>query len=123
MPADAAAGGLRTFNRVMQAWNIEDEVAMRLLGCPRATFYRWRKNPETARLSQDTLERLSYIFGIYKDLHILLPKKEAADSWVQRPNSTPLFGGQPPINRMRAGHVADLYVVRSYLDARRGGWA
>ena len=66
------------------------------------------------------LERLSYIFGIYKDLQILLPKPESADTWLHRPNDAPPFGGRPALNRMLSGNVADLYVVRQYLDAQRG---
>jgi len=42
---------------------------------------------------------------------------------VQRTNDAPLFNGQPPMARLRGGHVADLYVVRQYLDAVRGGKA
>jgi hypothetical protein len=35
----------------------------------------------------------------------------------------PLFGGRSALDRMAAGRVADLYEVRKYLDAQRGGWA
>ena len=28
-----------------------------------------------------------------------------------------------PLDRMLSGKVADLYTVRQYLDAERGGWA
>jgi len=33
------------------------------------------------------------------------------------------FGGRCALARMLSGQVADLYVVRQYLDAQRGGWA
>jgi hypothetical protein len=42
---------------------------------------------------------------------------------VRRPNSAPLFNGQSALQRMLGGQVADLYVVRQYLDAQRGGKA
>jgi len=74
-------------------------------------------------LSQDTLERLSYIFGIYSALQVLLPKPEAADTWIKKPNTAPIFGGRSALERMLSGQVADLYIVRQYLDAQRGGWA
>jgi hypothetical protein len=64
---------------------------------------------------------LGYILGIYKNLHILLPQNPA--QWIRNPNSNPIFGGKPALNRMMAGNVADLFVVRQYLDAWRGGWA
>ena len=86
----------------------------------RSTFFKWKSDPESARLSRDVLERLSYIFGIYKDLQILLPKSESADARVHRPNVAVLFQGKPALDRMLSGNVADLYVVRQYLDAQRG---
>jgi hypothetical protein len=66
---------------------------------------------------------VSYVLGIYKALQILLPQQAAADAWVRRPNAAPLFGGRPALDRMLSGNVADLYVVRQYLDAQRGGWS
>lgn len=121
-PDDLAGGALRTFFNILSAWDLADEDGMILLGTSRSTYFRWKRNPEKARLGADTLERISYVFGIFKALRILLPRKDAADSWLKRPNTAPLFGGRPALERLRAGHVADLYVVREYLDAQRGGW-
>ncbi len=120
-PAALAGGALRTFFNIVQEWGLKDAEARELLGCPANTYYRWKRNPDSARLGQDTLERISYIFGIYKNLQILYPLKSAATSWVRRANRAPQFGGQPPLARMRGGRVADLYETRRYLDARRGG--
>lgn len=119
-PKNLAGPGLRTVFRIMDAWQLDEGARLRLLGVPRATYYRWKRDPDQARLSHDTVERISYMLGIYKALQILLPKPEAADSWVRRPNTNSLFAGRPPIERMAAGHVADLYVVRQHLDAERG---
>jgi hypothetical protein len=74
------------------------------------------------RLPRDVLERLSYVFGIYKALQILLPDPAAADAWVRKPNEAPGFGGRSALEKMLSGNVADLYEVRRYLDAERGGW-
>jgi hypothetical protein len=114
---------LRTFFRIAEAWGLSVDEQMKLLGLTnRATLYNWRKDREIA-LPKDTLERLSYIFGIFKALQILLPDEKAADAWVKRPNAAALFAGKSALDLMLAGQVADLYVVRQYLDAQRGGWA
>lgn len=117
---DLAGPGLRTFFRIMDAWRVEEPARMRILGVPRSTYFRWRNNPGAARLSRDTVERLSYVLGIYKALNILLPSPPAADGWVQRPNRHPLFAGRPPLERLSGGQVADLFVIRQHLDAQRG---
>lgn len=117
-----AAAGLRAFGRIAQQWGLSVEEQLRLLGDPpRSTFYAWRKTPESAQLSRDTLERLSYLLGIYKALQILLPDPAAADAWVRKPNDAPGFGGRSALDRMMAGSIADLHYVRRYLDAARGG--
>jgi hypothetical protein len=120
-----AAAGLRAFVRIAQAWGLSVEEQLALLGQPpRSTFFAWRKHPEKAALSRDTLERLSNILGIYKSLQILLPDPTAADTWVRRPNAAPLFGGGTALARMLAGNVSDLNLVRRYLDSvRGGGWS
>jgi hypothetical protein len=41
---------------------------------------------------------------------------------LRRPNSAAPFGGRSALERMLSGNVADLYEVRRYLDAERGGW-
>lgn len=118
----AGAAALRTFFNIANAWRLPAGVQMAVLGLrSRATFSRWKEN-EAVALSPDTIERLSYIFGIYKALQVLLPDSKAADEWIHKPNEAPVFGGRPAIERLAAGHVADLYQVRQYLDAQRGGW-
>lgn len=113
---------LRTFFRIAALWGLSVDQQMTLLGVSaRSTFFKWRKDPNTA-LPKDTLERISYILGIYRALQILLPDERAADEWVKRPNSAPLFAGRSALDRMLSGQVADLFVVRQYLDAQRGGW-
>jgi hypothetical protein len=39
---------------------------------------------------------------------------------VRKPNDAPLFGGRSALDRMISGNVADLFVVRQYIDAQRG---
>ena len=121
---DLSAAGLRVFFAIARDWALNTEEQMVLLGAPgRSTFFKWKSAPESADLKRDTLERLSYLLGIYKALQILLPDTAAADAWVKKPNSAPLFGGNSALDRMLGGNVADLVAVRQYLDARRGGWA
>ena len=121
--AELSAPALRTFFRIADAWKLSPNDARRILGDPpRSTFFLWKRTGD-AQLSRDTLERVSYILGIYKALQILLPQKDAADAWIRKPNAAPLFGGKPALDRMLSGNVADLYVVRQYLDAQRGGWS
>lgn len=121
---DLSAAGLRAFFNIARDWGLSTDEQMVLLGAPgRSTFFKWKADPGSADLKRDTLERLSYLLGIYKALQVLLPSTASADAWVKKPNTAPLFGGKSALERMLGGNVADLLTVRQYLDARRGGWA
>jgi hypothetical protein len=111
----------RAFFRIMDAWGVSDAEAQVILGKPsRSAFYTYKKG-EGGRLSADTLERISYILGVYKALQLLFVQKEQADAWVKKPNEA--FGGSSALQRMLGGLVADLAAVRTHLDHVRGGGA
>lgn len=115
-----SAAAMRTYPNIVRDWQLREHDAALLLGVPDATYRRWKQTPDKARLDQSQMERMSLILGIYKALQILLPRSDAADSWLRRANRNPLFSGQPPLDRLRSGLVSDLYVVRQHLDATRG---
>jgi hypothetical protein len=116
----AGAAGLRAFSRIADLWHLSIAEQLTLLGLSsRSTYFKWRKESQV-RLPRDTLERISYILGIYKALQLLLPDTRAADEWIRRPNEAAVFGGRSALDRMLSGNVADLYIVRQYLDAQRG---
>ncbi|WP_130620841.1 MbcA/ParS/Xre antitoxin family protein [Dyella amyloliquefaciens] len=118
--ADLSGPALRGFFNLAERWNLRIADQRRLLGDPpESTFYKWKRLQE-GTLGRDTLERISYLLGIWKDLQILFPDPKQADEWVHRANQASLFGGQSALQRMLSGNVADLYVVRQYLDAQRG---
>jgi len=116
------APALRAFFGIAKAWklNTEEQMGLLGLGSRRSTLFHWKKNGGVLPL--DTLERISYLLGIYKALRVLLPGEEAAHEWIKKPNKAPLFGGKPALSRMLKG-MGDLFLVRQYLDAQRGGWA
>ena len=113
---------LRAFFRIAALWGLDTAQERTLLGHPpAATFFKWKKTPQAANISRDVLERISYVLGIFKALEILFPDPARADAWLKRPNDAPLFGGRSALERMLGGNVSDLFVVRQYLDGRRGG--
>ena len=106
------------FFAIIDKWGLSMEQAGGLLGDrPRSSVYKLKAIPKT--LGPDELTRISYLVGIYKALHILLPD-ELADQWMTRPNDNPLFRGRPPLDYVLRG-IPAMQQVRSLLDARRGG--
>ncbi|HET6431651.1 MbcA/ParS/Xre antitoxin family protein [Dyella sp.] len=117
---DLGGPALRSFFRLAEAWQLRGAEQRRLLGDPpESTFYKWKREQDGAP-GRDVIERISYLLGIFKALQILFPDPAQADGWLRRPNQAALFGGQSALERMLSGNVADLFVVRQYLDAQRG---
>lgn len=117
---DLAAPALKAFFTITDRWGLGNEQERVLLGSPgRSTFYRWKRD-RSGQLPHDVLERISYVLGIYKALHLIFSDDRQADAWIGRANAAPLFGGRSALERMLGGQVADLFVVRQYLDAQRG---
>lgn len=110
---------LKAFFGITHKWGLSSDQERVLLGVPKATFYRWKDHMDGS-LSADTFERISYILGIYKALRILLPNENAANGWIHKPNTAPLFGGKSALDKLMKGYVIDLADVRRYLDAERG---
>src|SRR5260221_12577258 len=88
----AGAAALRTFFNIANAWGVGPGTQMALLGLrSRSTFNRWKESGAVA-LAPDTIERLSYIFGIYKALQVPLPHPASAHGGVRKPTARPPLG-------------------------------
>ncbi len=108
---------LEAFLEITGRWGLSTEEQIILLGSPaRSTFFKWKK--EGGLFPRDTLERISHIFNIFKNLEILFPDTANSDAWVRQPNRN--WGERSALSRMLEGSLSELYEVRRYLDAKRG---
>lgn len=99
---EMAVTGLRICHRIADAWGLSKSEQTKLLGV----------SSQSNEVQPDSLERFSYILGIYKNLRILFPTEERANQWVKKPNKA--FGGRSALDIM----IEDPAIVRRYLDAQ-----
>jgi uncharacterized protein (DUF2384 family) len=117
-PSESSQSALALFFVLAEKWSLTTDQQIRLLGSPaRSTFFKWKK--EGGLISEDTLERISHLLSIYKALHILFPDPDRADAWLRRPNK--YFEDHSALDMMLGGKLSDIYRVRLYVDAQRGG--
>lgn len=111
---------LRAFFKIAELWRLDQQEQLALLGqTDPLQLAQWAEGKGPS-LCRDTIERISYVLGIFHAINVLLPVRELANAWVREPNKAPIFGGKSALDRMTAGNVSDLYVVRQYLDAEAG---
>ena len=122
--AHEGAGGIsipdamEAFSNLANAWELSTEEQINLLGSPgRSTYFKWKKSG--GNVPNDTIERISHILAIYKALQILYTDEAAADGWIKKTND--YFDGRSALDVMLQGKVVDIYKVRQYIDAQRGG--
>ncbi|WND03061.1 MbcA/ParS/Xre antitoxin family protein [Temperatibacter marinus] len=105
---------LLAFFKLAEEWNLSVSEQMTILGHPsRSTFYNW-KAEKIAGVPHDTLSRLSHIMAIHRALGMLFPDAEKSKEWVMSANAQ--LGGQTPLDRLLAGDLADIAIIRGYLD-------
>ncbi|WP_445362030.1 antitoxin Xre/MbcA/ParS toxin-binding domain-containing protein (plasmid) [Microbulbifer sp. ANSA003] len=113
---------VKLFFAIAEEWSLTEAQQCTVAGLSsRTTLRNWRlklEGGEEIKLSKDTLERLSYISGIYKSLQILFSTPDQWRGWIRKPNRD--FGGNSALDHMLAGRVVDLADVRRYLDGWRG---
>ena len=117
MEQNDISGALRTVLNILDAWHIPQAHRLALLGCDPETYNRWLETRQLGEVLPDTVERLSYILGIYSALQVLFPEPGMADTWIHRPNGAPEFGGQTPMAIMAQRNIDGLARVRRFLDS------
>ncbi len=89
-------------------------------GVSRSTLAKYQKLPHV-KLSRDTLERISYILGIYKSLRVMYPTADRANRRVRLETSESPFAGASALDFMAHGSLKHLAETRRYFDAKRAG--
>jgi uncharacterized protein (DUF2384 family) len=115
---ERSQNALDVFFALAEEWSLTTDQQIRLLGSPaRSTFFKWKR--EGGLISVDTKERISHLVSIYKALQILFPEPRRANEWLRRPNR--FFDNHSALDALLGGSLTDIYRVRMYVDAQRGG--
>ena len=130
-PIDAteqAAALVKVFFAIVREWQVDTEGSRRLLGnMSRSRLFELKNaQPRALRgLSEDELDRLAYLAGIYADLNVLFTPDNAlrwltntarAVDGVTRP-----WGDTAPLGYLLSGKMAALVDVYRYVQGLRHG--
>lgn len=114
------AAGLRSFFRLAEEWCLTEAEQLILIGSTSTSeLSDWRQG-KIGSATNGTLERISYLLGIYKAIHTLLPNPAQANAWIRAANTASLFDGGSALDLMLNGKASDLHAVRAFLDGQLG---
>lgn len=116
-----AATGLKTVFAILDKWHCTAEQIQRILQISKAAYYKYRNDPGSASLTQDQLERISYLLNIHSSLRLLFDNPQNLYGFMAMPNHNPYFNGQSPLDIISSGQFSALYETYKHIDALRGG--
>ena len=111
---------LTTAANILEKWGTSKEQAAIILRIPKSSFYKYLKHPETTRLDDDQLRRISYILNIHASLRTIFENPENIYGFMTKPNHNAYFNGQTPLSLIGKGDFGALYEVQKRLDSLRG---
>jgi len=113
--------GLKAVMNILDKWGCSPEQAQAILRLPKATFYRYRSNPDKANLDADQLTRLSYLLNIHQALRTVFENKDNVYQFMSKKNHNPFFNGRAPLAVIETGDFGALYETYKRIDTLRGG--
>lgn len=116
-----SAAGLKAVLAILGHWGCSPEQVQKILQISRPAYYKYRKSPHQASLSQDQLERLSYVLNIHASLRTLFENPKNVYGFMSLKNDNPFFNGRSPLEVISTGQFAALYETFKRIDALRGG--
>lgn len=119
----AGVSALKVVLNILEKWQCTADQSQAILRLPKATFYRYKKNPENASITGDLLERLSYLLNIHATLRTVFSNPENVYGFMSMSNDNAYFDGRSPIQVLENGSFAAIYEVSKRIDALKGaGW-
>lgn len=119
--APMQVAGLKAAFNILERWGCTKTQQQAILSLPRATYYKYRQAPESAQLSHDHLERISYLLNIHASLGMVFENPENRYGFMKMANHNPYFNGRAPLELISTGSFAALYETFKRIDALRGG--
>lgn len=108
--------GLRTFFNIARLWKLTPEQEATILGLSNQEILTsLRDATYLDHIDEQTIIRISYVLGIYKQLNILLPTPANADSWLGRPNTEEFFNGKTGLDFLLNNPDKHLPLLLAYL--------
>lgn len=109
-PSEMSRTALRVFFVIAKDWGVTPDDQRVLLGNPPIDIFDLWVEGKGPVLDSDTLDRISHVFGVYKNLRLIFPSEDQALAWPRKPNQ--YFGGATALSVMLNGHIEE---VQRYL--------
>ncbi|MGX9416656.1 MbcA/ParS/Xre antitoxin family protein [Vibrio sp. RC27] len=113
--------GFKAADNILSKWGCSAQQAQTILKVSKSSYHKFKSSPDTANLTDDQLERISYILNIHQGLRIVFSNPANVSGFMSMENHNDYFAGKTPLEIICSGKFGDLYEVAKRVDALRGG--
>ena len=103
--------------RLANLWKLSEDEFNTLVNAHLGTDLDAWNSRESVELADDSLMRMSHLLNIHVALRTLF-SGDSAYTWLQEPNSNPIFGGKSALSLMLAGGLSELEKVDHFLQSQ-----
>lgn len=120
-PKALAMVGFKAAEKILSSWGCSAQQSQNILKLSKSSYHKFKANSETTKLSDDQLERVSYILNMHQALRIVFSNPANVSGFMSMKNNNDYFAGRTPLEVIESGKFSDLYEVARRIDALRGG--
>ncbi|MBL4942226.1 MAG: DUF2384 domain-containing protein [Colwellia sp.] len=116
-----SGAAFRLCNSILDKWGCSTNEKQAILRLTKSSYHRYKKDNDSASLSSDQLERISYIANIHQALRLVFSNPDNVYGFMRMKNDNPYFNGNSPLSLISSGNFGALYEVFKRIDAMRSG--
>lgn len=120
-PKALSMAGFKAADNILSSWGCSAQQSQNILKVSSTSYHKFKVNPEKTNLSDDQLERVSYLLNMHQALRIVFSNHENVSGFMSMQNCNDYFAGRTPLDIINSGKFGDLYEVAKRIDALRGG--
>ncbi|WP_080156569.1 MbcA/ParS/Xre antitoxin family protein [Photobacterium piscicola] len=112
--------GFKAADNILSSWGCTNQQSQNILKLSKSSYHKFKATPETIKLSDDQLERVSYILNMHQALRLVFSNPANISNFMGMKNNNDYFAGRSPLEIIESGKFGDLYEVARRVDALRG---
>jgi hypothetical protein len=123
-PVEAVSINATAFNvanNILKKWGCTVPQILSILQMSKSSYHKAVKEPDSVRLVNDQVTRISFILNIHAACGILFDNPENRYGFMGLKNNNGYFAGRAPIDVITSGNILDIFETFKHIDGLRGG--
>ena len=104
-------------DNIMNKWGCSNNEKQSILGLTTSSYHRFQNDNDSAFLSSDQLERISYLANIHESLRMTFSNEENFYGFMRMNNNNSFFSGRAPLSLIINCSIDTFQEVFKQIDA------